>query len=79
MEGDMEPVARTGQTASGQRAASQPPTVAEFLAAFAAAATVATSQDNVAGVAGSEGDGNESAAVAWLDGLKVTIRYDQQA
>jgi hypothetical protein len=75
----MEPVARIGQTASGQRAASQPPTVAEFLAAFAAAATVATSQNNVAEVAGSEADFNESTAVAWLDGLEATIRSDQQA
>ncbi len=73
----MDPVARTGQTASRQCDASQRPTVAEFLAGFAAAATVATSQNIAAGVAGSEADGNESAALAWLDSLNATIRPDR--
>lgn len=74
----MEPVAIAGETASGQRAASQQPTAALLLAAFAAAATVATSKNSVAGVAGSEFDGGNRSAACWLDSLNASFRSNPE-
>jgi len=74
----MDPADRTGHTTLDQCTESQQPTAALLLAAFAAAATVATSKNSDAGVAGSESDGGDCSAACWLDSLNASLRSDPE-
>jgi hypothetical protein len=78
LEGETQPVDKTGHTAERQQAASEQPTAALLLAAFAAAATVAANGDSSHEASDGEPASGDCAAISWLDSLHANLRSDKK-
>lgn len=74
----MESAAEAGRTAERHQAGSEQMTVALLLAAFAAAATVASDRNHTAEADDGESADGGRAALGWLDNLHASIRSDLQ-